>query len=283
MRRYFLYKITNLITNKIYIGKTYSIKRRWNDHKSTAKNKDKSYSYLHRSMNKYGFENFSIIEIAKFESEQEALKQEIALIERYKSNDRNIGYNITIGGDGACGYKHTELSKKKMSLSKQGKFIKDNNPFYGKKHSNESKLKISNHQKTIRSLNKERYDLLNNKQCPINTEQCINIQKCYLTTNYSLEQLAKDFATTISTISKILHGTYMSIRKQSIISENDFQKIKAIRKLKQSLNAKKFSFEEESEIMNDYNNNISLNEIMNKWHCSFPTLNKIIKSNKAQN
>lgn len=282
MRRYFLYKITNLITSKIYIGKTYSIKRRWNDHKSTAKNKDKNYSYLHSSMNKYGFENFSIIEIARFESEQEALEQEIVLIQEYKSNDRNIGYNITIGGDGACGYKHTELSKKKMSLKRQGKFIKENNPFYGKTHSNESKLKISEYQKSIQSLNKEKYDSLNKRQCSINTEQCIIIQQYYLTTNYSLEQLAKDFNTTISTISKILHGTYMSIRQNSILSENDFQKIKAIRKIKQSFNAKKFKVEEENNIINDYyHNNISFNEILIKYQCSPPTLNKII--NKAQN
>lgn len=282
MKYYFVYKITNLITNKIYFGKTHSIKKRWNGHKSTAKNKDKSYSYLHRSINKYGFENFSIMEVAKCLNEQEALSKEIEFIQKHKSNDRKIGYNLTIGGEGACGYRHTDASRKLMSDKRKGKFSNNKNPFYGKQHSDEFKLKQSELQKIIHKNNKEKYDLLNQKQCPITTEQCIIIQKQYLSTNFSLDELAKANKTTISTINKIIHGTYMSIRHNSILNNIKLKEIKSIRKLKQSLKSRKFCFEDELKIIEDYNNKISLKEIMVKYQCSFPTINKIIKRGEKQ-
>lgn len=50
----FIYKITNLITNKVYIGETNrTISIRWSQHKMRAK--DESYTeYLYLSMRKYG-------------------------------------------------------------------------------------------------------------------------------------------------------------------------------------------------------------------------------------
>jgi group I intron endonuclease len=46
---------------------------------------------------------------------------EINYIEQYKSNDRNYGYNLTDGGDGLSGYKHSDESRQKISISLKGK------------------------------------------------------------------------------------------------------------------------------------------------------------------
>lgn len=120
---YYVYKITNLVNGKIYIGKTNNIKARWNKHLSTAKNKNsKDYSYIHRAMSKYLFENFKIESIAEFEIEDQALAMEIEVIAKLNSTNRNVGYNISHGGDrGMTGLKHTEETKAKISKANTGK------------------------------------------------------------------------------------------------------------------------------------------------------------------
>lgn len=57
-----IYKITNLINNKIYIGQTIHFKERIRSHEETAVNvKSKSYNNpLYKTFRKYGIENFSI-------------------------------------------------------------------------------------------------------------------------------------------------------------------------------------------------------------------------------
>lgn len=87
--------------------------------------------HLQRAWNKYGEENFEFCVIGEF-SECELGKKEQYYISLYKSNDLNFGYNMTKGGDGSLGLKHTDESKKKISEYQKGK-----------KHKEETKIKIS--------------------------------------------------------------------------------------------------------------------------------------------
>jgi group I intron endonuclease len=113
---YFIYKITNTINGKIYIGKTKNVAKRLAAHKTAAKRKSpKDYSYLHRAMNKHGVENFIIEILANFKNEEDCFLSEINYISLLKSTDRNIGYNLTLGGEGRSGAKHSEETKKKIS------------------------------------------------------------------------------------------------------------------------------------------------------------------------
>jgi group I intron endonuclease len=106
---------------------------------------------------------------------EEALKKEIEYIKLFKACGARL-VNGTLGGEGSMGYKHTENSKKKLSLSLKGRqFTKEHknkislgligklhskesyrkfsefcktrtgkkNPFYGKRHSEETKKKLS--------------------------------------------------------------------------------------------------------------------------------------------
>lgn len=85
----YIYKITNKINNKVYIGQTKDYKRRFREHQNqmygNAPNK-----YLYNAFNKYGIENFSFEVIEETESPNE---RENYWILFYKSNDLNRGYN----------------------------------------------------------------------------------------------------------------------------------------------------------------------------------------------
>lgn len=148
MRKFYIYKVTNSINGKIYIGKTGKIRpiMRWNEHLAVARKgpKDKKrFQYLHKAINKYGEANFIFEIIDEFENEKLCFDAEILYISKFNSMNRDIGYNRTIGGDGALGYKHTNETKQKMSEIRSGTHTGANNHFFGKTHTKETKDKIS--------------------------------------------------------------------------------------------------------------------------------------------
>lgn len=144
-QRFYCYKITNLLNGKIYIGKAVDVNERWRKHKVAAVRQDSNdYSYLHRAMNKYGFDNFKIEIIAEFQTEKESLDAETRFIKSFNSNSREVGYNLTEGGEGSSGFRHTPESRQKMSQTKiEMDLSGDRNPFYGIHHTNDSKKKMS--------------------------------------------------------------------------------------------------------------------------------------------
>lgn len=88
-----IYKITNKINNKVYIGQSTNIFNRWNEHRYKAKTEDKP---LYKAFKRYGIENFTfeIIEECPIIKLNE---REIYWIKYYDSY--NHGYNLTPGGD----------------------------------------------------------------------------------------------------------------------------------------------------------------------------------------
>ena len=93
----FIYKITNLLNEKCYIGKTdtNTIEGRFKEHiKDSRKYTDRP---LYRAFNKYGIENFKIEEIEECNINN-SCEREKYWIEYYGSF--KYGYNATLGGDG---------------------------------------------------------------------------------------------------------------------------------------------------------------------------------------
>lgn len=94
----YIYKITNDINNKIYIGKTNrTIKERFREHCKASERDRYEKRPLYSAMNKYGIEHFYIEEIEQCDLSL-AEEREKYWIEYY--NSFKNGYNATLGGDG---------------------------------------------------------------------------------------------------------------------------------------------------------------------------------------
>lgn len=94
----FIYKITNKINGKVYIGQTITpIKNRMYKHYSQARN-GKNITGIDAAIKKYGKENFKVEQILECPNEDLDL-QEKFYISKYNSFEN--GYNLTIGGQ--CG------------------------------------------------------------------------------------------------------------------------------------------------------------------------------------
>lgn len=83
----------------------------------------KQCTLMWRAICKYGWENFSHKILYENLSKNEAEQKEIELISKYKSNNKNYGYNIENGGNSVG--KINEETKQKISLSEKGKKLSE--------------------------------------------------------------------------------------------------------------------------------------------------------------
>lgn len=151
-----IYKAENLTNGKVYIGKTvYYLNYRKSQHESDAKRK--ASSHFHKSLLKYGFDNFEWSVLTECDDRNKLNYIEKLYIAVYKKT--NILYNLTNGGDGRDGSKASEETRKKMSEMRKGEKNANygNHPIpwnkglkgaqvghmKGKHHSEETKKKIS--------------------------------------------------------------------------------------------------------------------------------------------
>ena len=118
----FIYKITNSITKKSYIGVTRQNPRsRFSAHISTAKRNDPSEkSALYGAIRKYGREAFLLEVLAEASSIEEMLMIEKGLIAEHGTYFPN-GYNLTSGGDGALNFVASPELRAKRSVAMKGK------------------------------------------------------------------------------------------------------------------------------------------------------------------
>lgn len=94
----FIYKITNDINNKVYIGKTEkTVEQRFKQHCRESHFSRANRRPLYAAMNKYGIEHFKVETIEETNSPEE---REQFWIKEYNSYG-STGYNATKGGDGS--------------------------------------------------------------------------------------------------------------------------------------------------------------------------------------
>lgn len=227
-QKWIVYIHTNKINNKKYIGQT---GRSLEDRSGANGNGYKHNPRFWRAIQKYGWDNFKHEVIADKLTKEEADKIEKELIKKFKTQDRQYGYNITDGGEGVSGWvpsdewlqknkernqgennpmygrTHTEQARQRQSLAKQGRFEGNKNPMYGihrygqdspnygKKMSEESKRKIS-------KARIGKYNGINSSNCkPI---FCIELNRIF----WSTKQAHDEFGFPKSGISNCLRGIY---------------------------------------------------------------------------
>lgn len=114
-----IYKITNIVNGKIYIGQTTkTAEERLRKHIVEARceaNGTRPNNYFHNAINKYGEENFVIEIIDSAETLDELFEKEDLWIERLNSTNKDIGYNLMTGGQSGKRGQSTydKISKKK--------------------------------------------------------------------------------------------------------------------------------------------------------------------------
>ena len=151
-------------SNKRYYGITsQKVEIRWQGGNGYTRNQ-----HFKNAIKKYGWNNFEHIVLFDNLTEEEAKLMEQMYIALYDTTNRDKGYNITLGGESASGYHHTEKTKERLRKSSTGRkgvsrYGKDNpnygngdkikgekNPFYGKHHTEETRKKISEARKKLK-------------------------------------------------------------------------------------------------------------------------------------
>ena len=116
----YIYKITNIQNNKIYIGQTTkTIEKRLQDHWKEARYEAKGkrpINYFHSALLKYGENSFITEEIDSASDADELNQKEIYWINYYQSTNRAIGYNLMEGGKSGL---KSEETKAKISQKKK--------------------------------------------------------------------------------------------------------------------------------------------------------------------
>jgi group I intron endonuclease len=166
-----IYKAVNKTNDKYYIGQTSrEFNVRIKAHICEART-NKDNMIFHKALRKYGVENFEWSVLCECDNKEELNKKEECYIKEYNSVVPH-GYNLTYGGEGCVGYKHsdehkkyiskigkgrkhTEEARKHMSEGQKGKKMPEaykelrseqmkgeNNFFYGKTHTLETKEKL---------------------------------------------------------------------------------------------------------------------------------------------
>lgn len=128
--KYVIYKITNLINNKIYIGQTTNVKERFRHHKQAPFRKgSRDYNKpLYRAIRKYGLDNFSFEIIDKSATSIDELNaKEINYIKLFDSIiDSGHGYNLESGGNNGLKSEYTKKKYQKLIKDTEaGRLVKE--------------------------------------------------------------------------------------------------------------------------------------------------------------
>jgi len=160
-----IYIIINIVNNKVYIGQSTMIEKRWLTERS-----GNCGAKLKNAFQKYGIDNFQFSVLEEC-SKEELNEKEIAYIKLY--NSIKNGYNITVGGEGHRLYENSEENRKQKEreyktrnkeklqmLNKQYRLLnKDKKKDYDKTYRENNKNKILQYKKN----NKDKIDKLRKK------------------------------------------------------------------------------------------------------------------------
>ena len=235
----YIYKITNKVNGKSYIGQTrYTIEFRWRQHIHKKDN-----TYFHNAIKKYGVDNFIVEKLEECNIE-DLNEKEIYYIAKY--NTFKDGYNLTIGGDGnrtlLLDDKYEEIS----SLYLSG--------FSSNKIATLYKVDKASIVKILKQLGIK----IRNNSLNINRQELKELIQDYQN-GYSLRELAKRYNCSGPGLKEFLIKKGVDLRqKYSILEDTKSQELL---------------------IKDYTSSTIRLKDIQHKYHCSYATLLKVLSIN----
>lgn len=235
----YIYKITNKVNGKSYIGQTrYTIEFRWRQHLHKKDN-----TYFHNAIRKYGADNFIVEKLEECDIE-DLNEKEIYYIAKY--NTFKAGYNLTIGGDGnrtlVLDDKYDEISALYLS------------GFSSNKIATLYKVDKASIVKILKQLGIK----IRNNSLNINRQELEELIQDYQN-GYSLRELAKRYNCSGPGLKEFLIKKGVDLRqKYSILEDTKSQELL---------------------IKDYTSSTISLKDIQNKYHCSYATLLKVLSIN----
>lgn len=202
-----IYKITNKLNGKIYIGQAQDFYLRYYEHKKIRGN-----GYLQRAFKKYGFENFEFSIVEKIDDLNKINTREEYWIEFYKSYNDKIGYNICKTANTTRGRKREPSELDGIRKYRQS-CIGEKNAFYGKHHSIESKEKISKSRVNFTHTKETKEKLKRIRNEKKYGRKYVKVKKIHIETKEvlcvydSISEAARQNNTTQSSISVVLNKT----------------------------------------------------------------------------
>lgn len=234
----FIYKITNKVNNKIYIGQTrYTVEFRWRQHK----NKKTDFgNHFHDAIRKYGEDNFLVETLEECDVEK-LNEREIYYIAKFDSF--NNGYNTTLGGEG------------KKIIFTDSQYDEITGLYLAGFSSNKIATLYKVDKATIVKLLKSLGIKIRSNKISINKQEFEELVNDY-NTGYSLRELAKRYDCTPNGLKEYLQKKGVNLRtKYSILEDKEAM----------------------LSLIDDYTiNNLTLDELQIKYHCSYQTVHKIL-------
>ena len=131
----YVYKTTNIVNGKIYIGQKKSSKFLGKKYLGSGK-------YLKCAIQHYGVDSFIVSLVAVADSKEKLDELEKYYIKKFNSNDHEIGYNIAIGAVGGDTYTHLSECDKRKRAERYSKSRKSNNKVYVAIHKGKENKRI---------------------------------------------------------------------------------------------------------------------------------------------
>lgn len=247
-----IYIIENIIDNKKYIGSAKNFKKRWYVHKSTLNNNCHDNLYLQNAWNKYGANNFIFSILEEIEPEK-LIEKEQYYIDLYNVCDRDKGYNLSPTAGNTLGFKFSEESKLNMSLLKKDK----PSPRKNYKHSEETKNKLRKKGKGLGRKTSEKTKEIQRKPHGAMSE----------TTKKKLSDWR------LGLVPSEKNGKWMIKRDIKIKNIDNTIKNRGEKNGMSITNR-----EEVIAIRNDYNNGLSISDLMIKYNKKYMFTYKIVKN-----
>lgn len=123
----YIYRFTNQLNNKVYIGQTIDLNRRYKDHIYYSEHN--STMQIHCAIRKYGITNFRFDVMHTVQGEEDEVKLKLNMLESQEilaHNSYKIGYNASLGGEGNYGLVHSTEAKRIIGEKSRNRSVESN-------------------------------------------------------------------------------------------------------------------------------------------------------------